>query len=145
MAERGTSLRVTASQLKITCPDRKTQPTSLWCRSINPAMEHHNPTSRLRLLKVIPFLLGRWGSSFPCETFCWGCLERLSLQLKLRELFQWQFGSICASFRDGWCCASLLALCCWFLRVLNAYPYPQTWTTNLFQVRPSLIKIKVCS
>lgn len=140
LAERGTSLRVTTSQLKINPPDRKTHATTQWWRSINPLVLYHNPTSRLRLPKVIPFPLRRGGSPFPCETFCWACSERFSLQLKLRELFQWQLRFICASFLDGWCWVTLLALCCWFLRNLGAYPHPQTWATNLLLVRTESTK-----
>lgn len=140
LAERGTSLRVTASQLKINHPDRKTHPTSPWWRSIKPLVLYHSSTSRLRLPKVIPFPLRRGGSPIPCETFCWACPERFSLQLKLRELFQWELGFICASFLDGWCWVSLLALCCWFLRNLGAHPHPQT--TNLVQVRTESTKIQ---
>lgn len=95
VAERGSSLRVTASQLNI---EKLTQHPH--GEGQQKPVEHHSPTSRLRLLRVIPFLLGRWGSSSPCETFCWACLERLSLQLKLRAF------SVAAGFHlcliSGW-------------------------------------------
>lgn len=64
VAERGASLRVTASQLS---PERKTHPTSPWWRSAKPLVEHHNPTSRLRPLKVTLFSPQRIRQSLPAE------------------------------------------------------------------------------
>lgn len=68
-------------------------------------------------LKVIPFLPGRWGSPFPCETFCWACLERFSLQLKLRAF------PVTAGFH-------LCPICGWMVLCLAAGPWG-TWVLTL--------------
>lgn len=52
------SLWATGSWFKMTSPDGRTGPTSPWWSSIKPFVEYHNPTSRLRHPKAIPFPLG---------------------------------------------------------------------------------------